>query len=96
MKKTINYINGKLVFGYDFNEEYVRTIFTIKANEGYVAFTNRDPMSDEDLDGNEISWGICDDLVSMGLLEEDEEAFDVAFILTKDGENAINIVSDKI
>ena len=96
MKKTINYINGKLVIGYDFNEEYVRTLFTIKANEGYVLFTNRDPMSDEDLDGNEISWGICDDLVIMGLLDEDELAFDVAYMLNKDGENTINIISEKI
>ena len=92
MKKIINYKDGQLTIEYKFNKEHIKTLFIIKANDGYVSFKNRDSVSDEDLDGNDISWMICDDLVSMGLLVEDEEAFDVSYSLTDDGKN-LNIIS---
>ena len=95
MKKIFDYKDGKFIIEFEFNDEHLRTLYTIKANEGYVAFTNRDPMSDEDLDGNEISWGICDDLVDMGLLCEDEEAHEVGYELSNDGEQAMEIIASK-
>jgi hypothetical protein len=87
MDKTFIY-NKKdktLCVSYPFNDEHVRTLITVYDNGKEVEFENRDPFLDEDIDGNEISWKICDELVEMGLLEEDEESFDVFFEMTNEG-----------
>jgi hypothetical protein len=95
MNKKFDYDDGKFIIKYDFTEEHLITLFVVKSNDGYVAFKNRDITCEEDLDGNEISWKVCDDLVEMGLLWEDEEAFDVAYELSNDGESAMKIISSK-
>lgn len=86
MKKTTKYnSDGTLTITFQFTKQHVKTLYQIFANEGYVAFENRDPNIFEDVDGNSISWKICDELVDMGLLKEDEESFDIYFEITKTG-----------
>ena len=70
---------------YPFDDEHAKTLLTIYENGKECEFENRDPNITEDVDGNEISWKICDDLVEMGLLEEDEESFDVFYELSNEG-----------
>ena len=88
MKKTIEYLKGenKLCICYPFTEIHLRTLVIIFANSGSVDFENRDDTSHEDVDGNEIYWKYCDDLVEMGLLEEDEESSYVSYDITNYGE----------
>ena len=92
MKKTYKYNDTEkmLWIGVPFTQEHRRALFQVYANEGVAEFENRDPNIYEDVDGNSISWKICDDLVEMGLLEEDEESFDVYFELTKEGKDILN------
>lgn len=87
MNKTVLYNKTEktLCVCYPFNDEHVKTLITIYKNGNEVEFENRDPFLNEDIDGNEISWKICDELVEMGLLEEDEESFDVFFEMTNEG-----------
>jgi hypothetical protein len=87
MKKTISYNKAEksLCVFYNFNDEHIRTLIVIYENGKECEFEKRDPMIDEDVDGNEISWAICDELVEMGLLNEDEESFDVFYEMTNDG-----------
>lgn len=94
MKKKIEYQNNKVIITYDLSKEAIRTLFLVKASEG-VAFENRHPSLTEDLDGNDISWRTCDDLVDMGLLFEDEEAHDLFYDLTPDGEEIIKQISSQ-
>lgn len=75
---------------YSFTQKHRKTLFQIFANDGCAEFENRDPNIYEDVDGNEISWQICDELVEMGLLWEDEESYDVYFELTDHGKNLLN------
>lgn len=96
MKKTIEYKDNKLCVCYSFNWTYQETLKTIYNNDGCAEFENRFPETVEDVDGNEISWKICDDLVDIGLLEEDEEAYDVYYEITDDGKKVIEqILSEK-
>lgn len=95
MKKTFDYKDGKFIVEYEFTEEHLRTLFVVKSNDNMVAFENRDYTCEEDMDGNEISWQVCDQLVEMGLLYEDEEAFDIVFEMTDDGEEAMHVISSK-
>lgn len=88
MKKTFNYKKDTFIVEYYFSEEHLRTLFVVKANDNIVAFENRNVTLEEDMDGNNISWQVCDELVEMGLLWEDEEAYDVTYELSVDGENA--------
>lgn len=92
MKKKIDFKNNKLTITYDLNKEMIRTLFIVKSNDG-VGFENRYPDLYEDLDGNEISWRVCDELVEMGLLYEDEESFNLFYDLTLDGEEVIKLLS---
>ena len=95
MKKKIKLNKGKLEVSYDFTLEHQRTLVIILANEGVAEFENRETTLHEDVDGNEISWKVCDELVEMGLLNEDEESFDVFFEMNKHGKNIImNIKED--
>lgn len=87
MKKTVDIFNGNLCISYAFTKEHRQALHQIAMNDGCAEFENRDPNIHEDVDGNSISWKICDELVEMGLLEEDEESFDVYFEITKDGLN---------
>ena len=93
MKKNYRVSNNKLIITFDFNEEYIRTLLLIKSNNEYVSFKNRDMFSDTDLDGNDISWKVCDDLVDMGLLMEDEESYYVTYIINEYGNKVINMLS---
>jgi len=90
MKKQILYndIEKILCVFFPFTPEHKRTLLAIKNNNGSVCFENRE-IGLTDMDGNDISWKICDELVEMGLLEEDEESFDVFFELTDDGKEII-------
>lgn len=92
MKMNYDNKTKKLFVEYQLTDEHLRTLFLIKASDGYVAFENRSLTCDGDLEGNEISWQICDQLVDMGLLIEDQEAYEVAFELTKNS----NIIFDKL
>lgn len=92
--KKIKFENDNLIVTHTLKKEHVLTLFFIKANDGYTAFENRDPNLKEDLDGNELSWKLCDELVEMGLLKEDDEAHDV-FELTPDGEELISQISSQ-
>lgn len=95
MKKTIKYLNNTLYYSYNFTQEYLETLFLINANDGCAEFENRDPNHDEDVDGNLLSWGICDELVELGLLKEDEEAFSIFYELTDDGKEVIRQVTEQ-
>jgi len=87
MKKQYLYnkIENTLCICVQFSDEHKDTLISVYANTGVVEFENRDPNLCEDVDGNSISWQICDDLLEMGLLWEDEESFDVYFEITNDG-----------
>ena len=89
MNKTIAIKNDKLEVLYNFTQVHQRTLVIILANEGIAEFENREPTLLEDVDGNEISWKICDELTEMGLLDEDEEAVDVYFELNEYGRDLI-------
>lgn len=89
MKKKIELHEGKLTHTFEFTMEHQRALAIILANDGVCEFENREPSTHEDVDGNEISWQICDELVEMGLLDEDIEAFDVYFELNKHGRNLV-------
>lgn len=93
MKKAMIVMGDKLQVTYTLTKEHIRTLFLIKANEGVAEFENRDPNLYEDVDGNEMSWKVCDDLLEMGLLDEDEESFDVYFELNSQGEDIIDQLS---
>lgn len=95
MKKEFDYNDGEFIVKYEFTDEHLKTLFVIKANDKVVAFENRNITCEEDMDGNDISWQVCDELVEMGLLWEDEEAFDVVYELSVDGENAMNVIASK-
>ena len=92
MKKTYLYndIEKTLCICVPFTQAHRQAIFQVYANDGVAEFENRDPNLCEDVDGNSISWKICDELVEMGLLFEDEESFDVYFELTDEGKNILN------
>jgi hypothetical protein len=96
MKKIINYNDGELIIKYKFTDEHLKTLFLIKANDSVVAFENRDLTCEDDLDHNGINWQICDELVEMGLLCENEESFTVEYELISEGEIAIDIVSNNL
>jgi hypothetical protein len=89
MNESVNILDNKIHLIYDFTEEHKKTLFTVYNNDGCATFENRDPNIIEDVDGNEISWKICDELVEMKLLEEDEEAFDVYYEITEIGKKTI-------
>lgn len=93
MKKTIKYLSNKLYFTYDLTQEHLETLFLINANEGVAEFENRDIEHLEDIDGNAITWKTCDELVEIGLLVEDEEAFSIFYELTDDGNEAIRQIA---
>jgi hypothetical protein len=88
MKKTIQYNKGenKLYICFPFTENHLRTLVIILGNDGSVDFENRDNDLKEDIDGNEISWKLCDELVEMDLLHEDEESPYVSYDITEYGE----------
>ena len=85
MEKTVDIFNGNLCITYKFSDEHKQALRQISLNDGCAEFENRDPNVNEDVDGNSLSWKICDELVVMGLLEEDEESFDIFFEITSDG-----------
>jgi len=80
-----------LTITYDFNEVYLETLLLVKSNNGIVEFINREEFT-SDIDHLELSWVICDELVSMGLLFEDLEAMNVTYELTKESEDLINSI----
>ena len=94
MNKTIKFLNNKLFYTFDITLEHQETLFLILANEGCAEFENRDMDHLEDVDGNAITWRICDELVEMGLLVEDEESFSVYYELTEDGKEVIRQISN--
>ena len=93
MKKTFNYKDGKFIIEFDFNEKHLRTLSIIKSNDGYVAFESRDITCEQDLDGNDISWNICDELVEMGLLKEDYSTYEVSYEISDDTQLAMNVIA---
>ena len=95
MKKEYLYskIEKTLCICVPFTEYHKQALFQIYANEGCAEFENREPNLCEDVDGNSISWKICDELVEMGLLEEDEESFDVFFEITDAGTELLKQLS---
>ena len=95
MNKSIKYLNNKLYFTYDITQEHLETLFLINANDGVAEFENRDMDHLEDVDGNAITWKTCDELVEVGLLVEDEEAFSIFYELTDDGKEVIQQVTEQ-
>lgn len=95
MTKNFDYNDGKFIVKYEFTDEHLRTLFVVKANDNLVAFENRNVTCEVDMDGNDITWQTCDELVEMGLLWEDEEAYDVVFELSNDGEKAMTVIASK-
>ena len=88
MKKTISLKGNDLVVSYPFSDNHLKTLVTIFANDGCAAFENRAPNVG-DLDGFELSWEHCDELVEMGLLDEDEESYDIFYEITDDGKEIV-------
>ena len=93
MKKTYIYNNKAktitIMSVVPFTNDHIQALYQIFANDGCAEFENRDPNLCEDVDGNSISWKICDEMVEMGLLEEDEESFDVYFEITEEGKKIL-------
>ena len=90
MNKKYELIGNKLTITFEFTDEHLRTLVIISANDGCAEFENRDPHLHEDVDGNDLSWRICDELVEMGLLDEDEESYDVFFEINDNGRNILD------
>ena len=91
MKKEYLYnkVENTLCICVPFNQDHKQALYQVYANDGCAEFENRDPNLCEDVDGNSISWKICDELVEMGLLDEDEEAVDVFFELNDYGRDLV-------
>ena len=91
MKKEYLYndVEKTLCICVPFTHDHKQALYQVFANEGVAEFENRDPNLCEDVDGNSISWKICDELVEMGLLWEDEESYDVFFEITKEGKELL-------
>ena len=85
MKKAIGLIQNKLRIEYEFTEKHKNALLIVFNNRGNVEFENRWETTKKDLEGNNISWVICDQLVEMGLLEEDDLSENVTFELTDEG-----------
>ncbi len=87
MKKEYLYnkVENTLCICVPFRQDHKQALYQVYANDGCAEFENRDPNLCEDVDGNSISWKVCDELVEMGLLQEDEESYDVYFEITEQG-----------
>lgn len=57
------------------------------ADDGYVDLENRNLDIDEETG---LRWKICDELVSINVLEEDEESFYVSYKITQLGKDLLN------
>lgn len=91
MKVKYNHETKKLVIEYELFDDHLRTLFTVQASDDEsVCFENRSVDVKEDLEGNDIRWEICDELVDLGLLYEDEESYDVCYILTDLGKKVLD------
>lgn len=89
MNKVVQLKDDKLIITYNFSNDHLRTLVMVLANNKCVEFENRDPNVMEDVDGNNISWKLCDELVEMGLLIEDEESYSLYYEMSEDGENIV-------
>jgi len=89
MKKAIGLIQNKLRIEYEFTEIHKNALLIVFNNRYSVEFENRWGSHRKDLDGNNISWVTCDELVEMGLLEEDELSENVTFKITEEGKYII-------
>ena len=97
MKRELLYnrIEKTLCVCYPLNDEHGKTLIKIFLNEGCAEFENRDVSVLENTDGQDMSWTICDELVEMGLLEEDEESYTVFYEITEDGNEIVKQLTDK-
>ena len=97
LKKKVSYNKEDkvLIVEFPFKNEHVKTLVIIHNNGNETEFENRDPNLAEDVDGNLISWKICDELVEMGLLSEDEESFDVFYEITPEGHEIVKKILEK-
>lgn len=86
MEKLLILEDGKFVIKYDFLGYHIKTLFKIWSNDCCVEFENREPGI-EDVDEMSVDWKICDELVEMGLLQEDEESFTVYYEFTPAGKD---------
>ena len=85
MNSKIALKNGKFFRVFDFKKDHEDTILKIYCLGGSTEFNNRTKETKCDIFGNELSWKLCDDLIEMGLLVEDEEAYNVNYSITTDG-----------
>lgn len=92
MNKKIEYKNNTVTITYKISNEEIKTLQLAKINEGII-FENRDPNLITDMDDNQVSWKVCDNLVSKGFLVEDEESYYVCFDITEDGLEILKQIS---
>jgi hypothetical protein len=87
MKKKYEYFKGenRICISFPFTAEHLRTLVISLGNGDEIDIPNRNNDTIEDLDGNQISWKICDELVEMGLMWEDEESKYVSYDITEYG-----------
>jgi hypothetical protein len=85
MNSKIMLKNNKFFRVFDFKKEHEDTILKIFCLGGITEFKNRHKNLKTDIFENEISWKLCDDLIDMGLLTEDEESYNVRYAITTDG-----------
>lgn len=90
----MTYNKGKFITTYDFNKIHVTTLLNIFTNDGCAEFENRE-IDIEDIDELGIDWRICDELVDMGILQEDEESFTIYYEFTEEGKKFFETNMDK-
>lgn len=87
MKRKYEYNKGEdmITISFPFTKEHLRSLVISLGNGGAIDIPNRNEDTFEDMDGNMISWKICDELVEMGLMWEDEESEFVSYDITEYG-----------
>ncbi|NJO64879.1 MAG: hypothetical protein HC836_44180 [Richelia sp. RM2_1_2] len=91
IKKTVSLEKTVLTIKYVLKPEHIAALFLVKSNNGNVSFKERSEKKMFDTDGLQITWKVCDELTDIGLLKEDEEAFDVFFEISELGEQVLSL-----
>ncbi len=78
------------VIKYEMSSTYLTTLLLIHSNKSAIEFEQRSSKKPNDIHGLEISWVMCDELIDLGILEEDDESYNVRYVITPLGLEIIN------
>jgi hypothetical protein len=98
-KKEIEILDKskKFIFSikYELSSNYLTALLLIHSNNSSIEFTQRSSKKPNDIHGLEISWMMCDEMVDIGLLAEDDESYNVRYVITSLGIEIINKINRK-